>query len=393
MPERTLTMQTTFAADAMLTAEHVSYRDQCRRFMLERLSEPAARGERAREFPREVYGILREHGFLAPNYPQEIGGGGGDLLTGCIYYEEMTRLPAGVSAGVFAHTHLAIKPIEEVGDDRQKAHYMLPALRGERIGAFALTEPDAGSDVQGIRTFARRDGSDFLINGAKLYITNGTICDYYVLAARTERERRPDALTLFLVDRQLPGIDARALDKLGNHSSSTGLVSFADVRVPAGAVLGRIGGGLAQLKATLTSGRILQATRGLGIAQLAYEKTLAYAHDRSAFGRRIGEFQGVAFKVADMLAKIEAARLAVYAAAHAHMNGADAGPLASIGKMLTADAVRYATTEAVMLHGGMGYMEESGLPRLFRDMPESIIGEGSREIQARIVARSLGMKC
>lgn len=382
-----------YAADALLGPEHIAYRDQCRRFMEATLAAPAARGEREREFPREVDTILRDHGFLAPDYPESVGGGGGDLLTGCVYYEEMTRLPAGVSAGVFAHQHLAIRPIAEVGTAPQKEQYMLPALRGERIGAFALTEPDAGSDVQGIRTFARAAGDDFVVSGAKLYITNATICDYFVVAARTERERRPDALSLFLVDRATRGIDVRGLDKLGNHSSSTGLVSFDDVRVPRAALLGRVGGGLAQLKATLSSGRVLQATRGLGIAQIAYEKTLAYAKTRSAFGRPIGEFQGVAFKLADMLAKIEAARLAVYAAARAQLDGKDSGALASIGKMLTADAVRFATTEAVMLHGGAGYMEETGIPRLFRDMPESIIGEGAREIQARIVARSLGLKC
>ena len=381
------------AADAMLDEEHRQYRESCRAFMLDKLAQPAARGESERVFPLEVYSILREHGFLAPNYPEAIGGGGGDLLTGCIYYEEMSRLPAGVSAGVFAHQHLAIRPILEVGNETQQREFMLPAIRAERIGAFALTEPDAGSDVQGIRTFARRDGDDWIINGAKVYITNGTICDYFVLAARTARERRPDALTLFLVDRSTPGIDARPLDKLGNWSSSTGLVSFDDVRVGSGQLLGRVGGGLAQLKATLTSGRIMQATRGLGIAQVAYEKTLAYAQTRHAFGRSIGEFQGVAFKIADMHAQIEAARLMVYSAARAAMRGEDAGRLASLGKMLTADAVQFATTQAVMLHGGLGYMEESGVPRLFRDMPESIIGEGAREIQARIVARSLGLKC
>jgi alkylation response protein AidB-like acyl-CoA dehydrogenase len=386
-------LQTTYTADALLAPEHIQFRDAFRRFVLAELAGLADLGEREKRFPLEVYERLRAGGFLAPNYAEPIGGGGGDLLTGCIYYEELARLPAGISAGVFAHQHLAIAPILEVGSDAQKRDYMLPALKAERIGAFALTEPDAGSDVQGIRTSARLDGADYVVNGAKLYITNGTICDYYVLAARTAPARRHDAITLFLVDRSTPGIEARALDKLGNHSSSTGLVSFADVRVDAAAVLGVVGGGLAQLKATLSSGRILQATRGIGIAQVAFEKTLGYAQARSAFGRPIGEYQGVAFKIAEMAARIEAARLSVYGAARKHMSGADASVHASMGKFMTADAVMFATREAVNLHGGFGYMEESGIPRLFRDAPESYIGEGTPEIQLRIIARALGMKC
>jgi alkylation response protein AidB-like acyl-CoA dehydrogenase len=385
--------QETFAADAMLDPEHIQYRDSCRQFMVEKLMEYGVRGEREGQFPPQTYDLLRQHGFLAPNYPEEIGGGGGDLLTGCIYYEEMTRVPAGISGGVIAHQHLAVRPILELGTEAQKSEYALPAIRAEKIGAFALTEPDAGSDVQGIRTFAKQEGDGWIVSGEKVYITNGNFCDYYVLAARTERERRPDALSLFLVDRKTKGIKSQLLNKLGNWSSSTALVSFDDVRVGKHQLLGRVGGGLTQLKATLSSGRILQATRGLGIAQVAYEKTLAYAQLRKTFGRTIGEYQGVSFKIAEMLGKIEAARLMIYSAARAHMAGQDANRLASLGKILAAEAVEYAAVQAVMLHGGFGYMEESTIPRLYRDMPESIIGEGAREIQMRIVARSLGMKC
>ena len=310
-----------------------------------------------------------------------------------MYYEELTRIPAGVSAGVFAHQHLAVRPLHEVGSDEQKREYMVPALKAERIGAFALTEPDAGSDVQGIKTRARRDGNGWIISGSKLYITNGTIADYFIVAARTSPERKPDAISLFLMDRNLKGIDASPLDKLGNHSSSTALVSFSDVRVGPGQLLGEVGGGLSQLKATLSSGRIMQATRGLGIAQMALEKTLRYAQERQAFGKTIGQFQGVAFKVAEMAARIEAARLMVYSAARDCIAGKDTHRGASMGKFMTADAVIFATQQAVSLHGGYGYMEESGIPRLFRDGPESYIGEGTPEIQLRIIARQMGMHC
>lgn len=385
--------QTEFSADVLLEPEHKEFRNQFRRFVTDKLTALAHQGERDKQFPLEVYKVLAEGGFLAPDYPEELGGGDGDIITGCIYYEELSRIPAGVSAGVFAHQHLAIRPIFELGTDAQKREYMLPALMAQRIGAFALTEPDAGSDVQGIKTRARRDGDDWILNGSKVYITNGTIADYFVLAARTSPERRPDAISLFLVDAKSKGIDAKPLNKLGNHSSSTALVSISDVRVGPSQLLGNIGGGLTQLKATLSSGRIMQATRGLGIAQMAMEKTLKYAHERQAFGKKIGQFQGVAFKVAEMAARIEAARLMVYSAARDHIAGKDTHQGASMGKFMTADAVIFATQQAMNLHGGYGYMEESEIPRLFRDGPESYIGEGTPEIQLRIIARLLGMHC
>lgn len=377
----------------MLEAEHLEFRAAFRRFVEDRLAPLAALGEREKRFPLEVYRALREGGYLAPDCPEQVGGGGGDILVGCVYYEELSRIPAGVSAGIFAHQHLAIQPLYALGSDAQKAEYLLPAVRAERIGAFALTEPDAGSDIQGIHTRARRDGGGWILSGSKLYITNGTFADFYIVAARTTPERRPEALSLFLVDAASRGLSRSPLEKLGNHSSSTALVSFDDIRVGPGQLLGRLGGGLSQLKSTLASGRILQATRGLGIAQLAFEKSLAYARERKAFGRPIGEFQGVAFKIAEMTARIEAARLMIYSAARAYIAGRDVAMDASMGKFLAADAVMYAAQQAVTLHGGYGYMEESGLPRLYRDAPESYIGEGTPEIQLRIVARAMGLKC
>ncbi len=382
-----------FGADTLLETEHLQFRRAFRRFVEERLAPLAALGEKQKRFPLEVYAALREGGYLAPDCPEDIGGGGGDILIGCIYYEELTRIPAGVSAGVFAHQHLALKPLMTLGSDAQKREYLLPGVRAERIGAFALTEPDAGSDIMGIKTRARRQGDDWIVSGSKLYITNGTIADFYIVAARTMPERRPDALSLFIVDADSAGLTRQSLDKLGNHSSSTALVSLADVRVGPGQLLGTVGGGMGQLRTTLTSGRILQATRGLGIAQIALERTLAYAGQREAFGRPIGQFQGVGFKVAEMAARIQAARLMIYSAAAAHIAGKEVSAEASMAKFMTADAVQFAVLQAMTLHGGFGYMEESSIPRLYRDAPESYIGEGTPEIQLRIIARAMGLKC
>lgn len=378
-------------ADFGLQPEHIAFRDQFRRFVADRLAPLAARGETEARFPREVYDELRQHGYLAVNYPEAVGGGGGDLLTGCIFYEELTRASAGVSAGVFAHQHLAVGPILKFGNAAQQAEFALPALRAERIGAFALSEPDAGSDIRGIRTYAQKRGGDWVINGSKLYITNGGIADFLLVAARTGKSRASDSITLFLVDAHGSGVNASELVKVGNHSSSTAFISFEDVRVPPDYVLGDIGRGLDQLKATLTEGRILVANRGLGIGQEAYECILRYAAERQAFGQHIGKFQAVAFRIAEMATRIDAVRLMIYRAARLRMSGHDCIREASMAKFLSSELAVQAATASLLLHGGAGYIEEMKVARLFRDAPEAWIGEGTNEIQLLVIAKSLGL--
>ena len=377
--------------DFGLQPEHVAFRDQFRRFVLDRLVPHAVRGEADARFPLEVYSELGQHGYLAVNYPEEVGGGGGDLLTGCIFYEELTRASAGISAGVFAHQHLAIGPILKFGNAAQKVEFAKPALRAECIGAFALTEPDAGSDIRGIRTTARKQGGDWVVNGSKLYITNGSIADFLVVAARTGEGRNSDSITLFLVDAHNKGVNASELDKVGNHSSSTAFISFEDVRVAPDYVLGDVGRGLEQIKATLTEGRILVANRGLGIGQEAYECILRYAGERKAFGQNIGKFQSVAFKIAEMATRIDAVRLMIYRAARLNMSGHDCIREASMAKFLASELAVQVATSSLLLHGGAGYMEEMKIARLFRDAPEAWIGEGTNEIQLMVIAKSLGL--
>ncbi len=377
--------------DFGLAPEHVAFRDHLRRFVADRLAPLAERGEREGRFPREVYDELRRAGHLAVNFPEEVGGGGGDLLTGCIFYEELTRASSGISAGVFAHQHLAAGPLLEFGTPAQREEFLLPALRGERIGAFALTEPDAGSDIRGIKTRAARAGGDYVLNGSKLYITNGTIADFMLVAARTAGGRDPTSLTLFLVEARQAGVQASELVKVGNRSSSTAAVTLEDVRVPAERVLGEVGQGLRQLKRTLTHGRILVSNRGLAIAQEAFELIRRYAGEREAFGQPIAKFQAVAFKVAELAARVDAVRLAIYRAARLAMAGQDCAREASIAKFLASELAVQAATSSLLLHGGAGYMEEMKIARLYRDAPEAWIGEGTNEIQLHVIARSLGL--
>ncbi|HET7874594.1 MAG TPA: acyl-CoA dehydrogenase family protein [Methylomirabilota bacterium] len=384
-------MDAGWVEDYGLEPEHRQFRDHFRRFVADRVAPLAARGEREHRFPREVYGVLRDGGFLAVNFPVEIGGGGGDLLMACLFYEELTRASAGVSAGVFAHQHLAAGPVLRTGTEEQKREFLLPALRGELIGAFGLTEPDAGSDIRGMRTTARPDGGDFVLNGSKLYITNGSIADFMLVAARTGEGRGSGAFSIFIVETRDPGVVARDLDKVGNHSSATAFVSLEDVRVPARRVLGEVGRGLGQLKETLMEGRILVANRGLGMAQEAFELILKYSGERQAFGVPIGHFQGVAFKIADMAARLDAVRLMIYRAARLRMAGRDCVREASMAKYLASEAAMRVTSDALLLHGGAGYMEEMKIARLYRDAPEAWIGEGTNEIQLGVIARSLGL--
>lgn len=377
--------------DFGLDLEHEQFRAQFRRFVEERLVPIAVEAERENRFPREVYDELRSSGYLAVNFPDEIGGGGGDLLMGCIFYEELTRASAGISAGVFAHQHLALTPLMRFGTEEQKARYLAPGLNGELIGAFGLTEPDAGSDIRGIRTWAKADGDDYVINGSKLYITNGTIFDFILVAARTEEGRASDSVTLFLVPADTPGIERSLLQKVGNHSSSTAFVSFDNVRVPAHSILGRKGSGIRQLKDTLVEGRILVSNRGLGIGQEACDLIHAYAGERHAFGQPIGKFQGVAFKVAEMMVRADAARAMIYRAARLFMAGVKCDREASMAKFLASELAVGAASTGLLLHGGAGYMEEMKIARLFRDAPEAWIGEGTNEIQLLVIAKTAGL--
>ena len=378
--------------DFGLAPEHVQFRDQFRRFVSERISPIAERAEREGTFPREVYDELRRGGYLAANYPEEVGGGGGDLITGCIFYEELTRAAAGISAGVFAHQHLAAGPLLRFGTATQKVELLQPALRGELIGAFGLTEPDAGSDIRGIKTRARKVGDGWVLDGSKLYITNGGIADFMLVAARTGAGRDAGSLTLFVVrTKGNEGVTASELRKVGNHSSSTAYVSLEDVHVSQDDVLGEVGRGVAQLKATLTEGRILVANRGMGIAQEALDCILRYSGERHAFGKPIGSFQGVAFKIAEMAARVDAVRLMIYRAARLAMAGHECMREASMAKFLASEAAVHVASTSLLLHGGAGYMEEMKVARLYRDAPEAWIGEGTNEIQLLVIARSLGL--
>lgn len=375
-----------------LDDEHVQMRASVRALVRDKVVPLARDGEERHTFPRQVLPLLAAQGLIGLKYPVELGGQGLDILAECVLVEELTYAAAGLSAGVFAHSHLGIAPILYFGDDDLRAQFAAPALRGELVAGFALTEPSAGSDVKGIKTRARRDGDHYILNGSKVFITNGTIADYLVVAAYTDPDAGSRGISIFAVPTDTPGIETTALRKLGNWSSDTAEVFLSDVRVPVRNRIGEEHGGFIQLMRTLTEGRIIVSTRALALAQQAYDLALAYAKERSAFGHPISSYQAVSHRLAATAVDLDAARMLIYRAARLYMAGKDCAVEASKAKYFASTLAQRATTEAVHVHGGWGYMAEYEVERLYRDAPESVIGEGTAEIQLRVIARSLGMQ-
>jgi alkylation response protein AidB-like acyl-CoA dehydrogenase len=347
--------------------------------------------EERHEFPPGLFKRLGEQGLLGLKYPSSEGGQGGDMLADCVFVEELTRAAAGISASVFAHLHLAIAPLVYFADAGLRDRYARPAMRGELVGGFALTEPGAGSDARAITTRATRTDGGYVINGSKVFTTNGTIADYLLVAAAVDSgdDRR---IAVFVVDTDSPGVERRRMRKLGNWSSDTAEVFLSDVEVPAENRVGGEAGGFHQLRRTLTEGRVIVATRPLALAERAYEIARGYAQARSAFGRTIGSFQAVSHPLAQMAVELDAARLLITRAAWLTSSGSAEAPMAaSKAKYFASTLAQRVTTEALHLLGGAGYTPEHEVERLYRDAPEAVIGEGTAQIQLEIIARAIGL--
>src|SRR2546423_3227590 len=293
----------------IFTDEHEQLRESIRSFATKELAPHAEEWEET-TFPDWVFRRMGELGFLGLTYPEEYGGQGGDYFSGLVLGEEIGYSNSGgLAMGIAVHTDMANPPILQFGTEEQKQRYLLPAIKGEKISCLGITEPDAGSDVAGIKTRAVRDGDEWVINGSKTYITNGHRADYIVLVTKTDPDAGYDGFTLFLVDMDLPGvIREKKLEKLGMHASDTALLAFQDVRVPADAVLGQEGKGFYHIMWELQGERLIGAAGCVAGAQRCFDRTLQYAKDRTAFGRPIGGFQVIRHKFAEMATKIENAR-------------------------------------------------------------------------------------
>ena len=372
--------------------EHEQLRESIRSFAQKELAPHAEEWEET-TFPDWVFHRMGELGFLGLSYPEEYGGQGGDYYANIVLAEEIGHANSGgLAMGVAVHTDMATPPIYMFGTEEQKQRYLVPSIKGELISCLGITEPDAGSDVAGIRTHGVRDNGEWVINGSKTYITNGHRANYIVLVTKTDPDAGYDGFTLFLVDMDLPGVvREKKLEKLGMHASDTALLAFNDVRVPDDAILGEVGKGFYHIMWELQGERLIGAAGCVAGAQRAFDRTLQYALERKAFGREIGHFQVIRHKFADMATKIESARQLVYSTAWRFQNGEYPVREISMAKLYAARIAVEVADECIQIHGGAGYMKEYGIERAWRDMRLNRIGAGTDEIMLDVIGRSYGL--
>src|SRR5437660_11131524 len=372
--------------------EHEQLRESIASFA-ERELAPHAEEWEENTFDSWVFPRMGELGFLGLSYPEEYGGQGGDYFASLVLAEEMPKANCGgLSMAIAVQTDMATPPVHLFGTEEQKQRYLVPSIKGEKISCLGITEPDAGSDVSGIRTRAVRDADEWVINGSKTYITNGHRADFIVLVTKTDPDAGYDGFTLFLVDMDLPGvIREKKLEKLGMHASDTALLAFNDVRVPEDAVLGEVGKGFYHIMWELQGERLIGAAGCVAGAQRAFDKTLEYALERKAFGREIGHFQVIRHKFADMATKIEAARQLVYTTAWRLENGEYPVREISMAKLYASRVAVEVADECIQIHGGAGYMKEYGIERAWRDLRLNRIGAGTDEIMLDVIGRSYGL--
>src|SRR5919199_1736987 len=376
----------------IFTEEHEALRESIRAFVVRELAPHAEEWEDT-TFPDSVFRRMGELGLLGLSMPEEYGGQGGDYFCNLVLAEELSHSGSGgLAMGVAVHTDMATPPILQFGTEEQKQAYLVPAIRGEKISCLGITEPDAGSDVSGIRTRAVRDGDEWVINGSKTYITNGHRADFIVLVTKTDADAGYDGFTLFLVDMDAPGvIREERLRKLGMHASDTALLAFQDVRVPASAVLGEVGKGFYHIMWELQGERLIGAAGAVASAQAVFDRTLQYANERQAFGRPIGSFQVTRHKFAEMATKLEAARQLTYTTAWRFANGEYPVREISQAKLYASRVACEVADECLQIHGGAGYMREYGIERVWRDLRLNRIGAGTDEIMLDVIGRSYGL--
>ncbi|WP_312109503.1 acyl-CoA dehydrogenase [Brevibacillus reuszeri] len=376
--------------DFRLNEEHEMMRRMVRDFAQKEIAPFVPVMEETDQFPRHIMKKMGEMGLMGIPIAEEWGGAGADFISYILAIHEISKVSATVGVILSVHTSVGTNPILYFGTDEQKKKYVPKLASGEYLGAFALTEPHAGSDASSIRTTAVRQGDEYILNGNKVFITNGGEADTYIAFAVTDSTKGTKGISAFIVEKDTPGFTVGKKEKkMGLHGSYTTELVFDNARVPAANLLGDEGEGFCIAMANLDSGRIGIAAQALGIAEAAVQYATDYAKERKQFGQAIGKQQAIGFKLADMATKAEVARLLVYRAAWLRSQGISCGMEASMAKRFATDTAMELATEAVQIFGGYGYTREYPVERLFRDAKVTQIYEGTNEIQRIVIAKHL----
>ena len=375
------------------TDEHDMFRKAVRDFCQKELAPNAEEWEEQRLFPREVFEEMGKLGFIGSRYPEDVGGSGGDIWYTAVFAEELPHCQmAGLAMSILVQSDMATPIINEIGTDEQKEEFLVPAIKGQKIAALGVSEPGAGSDVAGIRTTAKKDGDDYIINGQKTWITNGTRADFITLAARTDPDDRYGGISLFLFPTDTPGFEVgNKLEKIGNHSSDTAELFFENCRIPSRYLLGHEGAGFYYIMQNFQGERLVGALTGTAGAQLVVDKTIQYCQEREAFGRPLTGFQVTRHKIVDMETRLEACRALTYHATDLFGRDIPAQREISMAKMMVGEVAMDVIDECLQLHGGMGYVEEGNVARAWRDTRLLSIGGGTTEIMKEIVSKLMNL--
>ena len=370
-----------------LTREQELVRQMVREFAVNEVKPIAAEIDETERFPMENVKKMAELGMMGIPFPKELGGAGGDVLSYIITVEELSKVCGTTGVIVSAHTSLCASLLYENGTPAQKEKYLIPLAKGEKIGAFGLTEPGAGTDAAGQQTTAVLDGENYILNGSKIFITNGGVADTFIVFAMTDKSQGTRGISAFIVEKDFPGFSiGKKEDKLGIRASSTTELIFENCIVPKENLIGKEGKGFGIAMKTLDGGRIGIAAQALGIAEGAYEEAVKYMKERKQFGRPLSAFQGLQWMIAEMETKIEAAKLLVYKAAWLKQNKLPYSVDAAKAKLFAAEVAMDVTTKAVQIHGGYGYTKEYPVERMMRDAKITEIYEGTSEVQKMVIA-------
>ena len=378
--------------------EHQDILEMVHDFAVNEVKPLAAEIDRTEEFPMKNVKMMAEMGLMGIPFPEEYGGAGMDTLAYIQTVEELSKYCASTGVILSAHTSLCATPIYQFGSEEQKQKYLVPLAKGEKLGAFGLTEPGAGTDAQGVQTKAVLDGDEWVLNGSKCFITNGSYADYYIIIAITSvdtdaRGRKKKKFSAFIVEKGTPGFTFGTKEKkMGIRGSATYELIFEDCRIPKENLLGKQGKGFGIAMHTLDGGRIGIASQALGLEEGALERTIEYVKERKQFGRSIGQFQNTQFQLADMATKVEAAKQLVYKAAMAKATQKVYSVEAAMAKLFASETAREVTWRAVQLFGGYGYTRDYPVERMMRDAKITEIYEGTSEVQMMVISGWMGVK-